>query len=83
MSYVVCRKSRQTESACIATFKFVKSQHNVTPTRHETYVARQNIFVYYNTSLLITQASRDKSKSVYIWKESFIVDTVNEKWPTT
>ena len=38
-------KSSQTESAYIATSECVKSQHNVTPTRHETHVARQNVFV--------------------------------------
>ena len=43
------RKSRQTESACIATSKCGKSQHNVTPMRHEAHVAQQNIL------------SRDKS----------------------
>ena len=34
-------KSSQIESVCIASSKCIKSQHNVTPTRHETHVGRQ------------------------------------------
>ena len=37
--------SSQTENACIATSKCIKSQHNVTSARHEIRVTRQNIFV--------------------------------------
>ena len=43
MSHVATLQSSKTESACVATSKCVKSQHNVTPTRHENHVARQNI----------------------------------------
>ena len=50
-------KSSQTESACIATSKCIKvTQHNVTPTRHETHVARQKCWL--NWSFIM---SRDKS----------------------
>ena len=49
-SYVICHISCQTEGACIATSKCINwPQHNVTPTRHESHVAGQNIL------------SRDKS----------------------
>ena len=42
-------KSSQTEGACIATSKCVKSKHSVTLTQHENHVAEQIIFVTQQT----------------------------------